>query len=262
MLRRGVKKLRIRKSRPRRWKRPVLYFLRAVACFVLLGLYAAAVYGYAQSAPCLRVKTIRLEGIDMLRDEDIIAQSGITCEDDILFVNAQETCGRIQALPSVRMCHVARYFPDTVVITIEERMALATLMVNNRLFEVDDECNVLRELKPEDGHVGPFITNVDELGVVEAGQRLKHKGLAAALGVWRTFSRTSMARDVTVSEISAAQESRICLYCDELPAEIRWGRDNFEKQARKLDIFWRNQNKKVHCKEYVDLRFGDDVTCK
>ena len=36
----------------------------------------------------------------------------------------------------------------------EDRSALATLMVNNRLFEVDDTGNVLRELEPDKPHVG------------------------------------------------------------------------------------------------------------
>jgi len=82
------------------------------------------------------------------------------------------------------------------------------------------------------------------------------------LAVWRAFGTTVMARDVTVSEISAAHENRICMYCDELDFEIRWGRDHFEKQAAKLNVFWLSQNKRVNCKDYVDLRFGNDVACK
>ena len=52
------------------------------------------------------------------------------------------------------------------------------------------------------------------------------------------------------------------MYCDELGFEIRWGRDHIDKQSKKLGIFWSNQNKNVSCKEYVDLRFGNDVACK
>jgi len=135
-------------------------------------------------------------------------------------------------------------------------------MVGNRLFEVDDECNVLRELLPDGLHVGPFITNVGDLGYVEPGQKLEPPALAHALAVWRAFSTTAMAQEVTVSEISAGHEGRISMYCDELPCEIRWGRDNFEKQAAKLDVFWQSQDKHIRCKDYVDLRFGDDVACK
>ncbi|MCX5757381.1 MAG: hypothetical protein NTU83_02505, partial [Candidatus Hydrogenedentes bacterium] len=159
-------------------------------------------------------------------------------------------------------CKVTRHFPDCVASTVEEHMALATLMVNNRLFEVDDVGNVLRELEPDKPHVGPFITNADALGYVEPGKKLDNHPVACALAVWRAFSQTAMARDVTVSEISAAQENRICMYCNELDFEIRWGCNNFEKQARKLDIFWRSQRKPVQCKNYLDLRFGNDVACK
>jgi len=86
--------------------------------------------------------------------------------------------------------------------------------------------------------------------------------LKAALAVWAAFSRTAMAGDVSVSEISAARENRVCMYCDELNFEIRWGGEDLERQAGKLDVFWRAQNKNIRCKEYLDLRFGNDVACK
>jgi hypothetical protein len=103
---------------------------------------------------------------------------------------------------------------------------------------------------------------VGDLGNVAPGQRLTDRALTRALAVWRAFGTTVMAHDVTVSEICAAHESRICMYCDELNFEIRWGRDNFQKQAAKLDAFWLSQGKRVNCKDYVDLRFGNDVACR
>jgi len=208
------------------------------------------------------VQRIRVEGADKLSDESIIRLSGITNEDCTLFLDSASVRARIMKQPYVRECKVTRYFPSCVAIAIEERRALATLMVNNRLFEVDDAGNVLRELEPDKPHTGPFITNVEGLGYVDPGKTLDNHPVACALAVWRAFTQTAMARDVTVSEISAAQENRICMYCNELDFEIRWGRDHFERQARKLDIFWRTQTKPVQCKNYLDLRFGNDVACK
>jgi len=135
-------------------------------------------------------------------------------------------------------------------------------MVNNRMYEVDEEGKVLRELGPDAPHVPPFMTNVPNLDYVEAGQKLAQPSLKAALAVWSAFKRTAMAGDVTVSEISAARENRVCMYCDELRYEIRWGGEDFEKQAAKLDIFWRSQHRGHSWQEYLDLRFGDDVVCR
>ena len=242
--------------------RRIVYMTKSLICLALIGVFGLGTYVYAKAEPCFRVQTIRVEGADKLQEDAIIAQSGVSNEDCLLFLDAGAVRDRVAAIPYVRSCRVMRYFPNKLVIGIQERVALATLMVENRLFEIDDEGNVLRELPRDKGHVGPFITNVADLGYVEAGQQLNQRALMKALAVWCAFSRTAMARDVTVSEISAAQENRIRMYCDELNFEIRWGRDNIDKQAKKLDIFWSSQNKNVHCKDYVDLRFGNDVACR
>lgn len=236
--------------------------IETLACLALIGAFIGGGVYYLRTAPEFRVRTIRVEGANKLADETIIQLSGITNADCTLFLDSAAIRARIMKQPYVRECKVTRHFPGCVAIAIEERTALATLMVNNRLFEVDDECNVLREIEPDKPHPGPFITNADGLGYVEPGKKLDNNPVACALAVWRAFSQTAMSREVTVSEISAAQENRLCMYCNELEFEIRWGRDNFEKQARKLDIFWRSQTKPVRCKSYLDLRFGNDVACK
>jgi len=82
------------------------------------------------------------------------------------------------------------------------------------------------------------------------------------VAVWEAFRRTAMARDVTVSESCTRSNSRSCMFCDEVGCEIRWGHGDLDQQAWKLNVFWRSQNKRIPCKDYVDLRFGDDVVCK
>lgn len=262
MFHRKPKRKRVKTLKKPFRERRISYALEALICFALMVAFARGAYVYAKHDALFHLKTIRVAGSDRLQDETIIRYSGITCEDSVLFLNSEDARTRIARMPYVKTCRVSRYFPDTVAIAVEERVALATLMVGNRLFEVDDACNVLRELLPDQLHVGSFITNVGDLGYVEPGQKLSEPKLACALAVWRAFSSTAMAQDVTVSEISASQESRISMYCDELRCEIRWGRNNFERQAAKLDLFWQSQDKHIRCREYVDLRFGNDVACK
>jgi len=256
-----------RRSLWQRWKcwfseHPVLYMIETM---VSLALIAGLVYGFCyflSQAPEFHVHTIRVEGIEMLSEDSIIAHSGLSSEDCIFFINPRTVRDRLLALPYVGECTVTRIFPDKVIIAIHERVALATLFVENRLFELDQDCTVLRELQPGEKHVDPLITGVADTGAVEVGQRLTQKPLRAALGVWRAFCRTDVARALTVSEISAAQENRLCMYCDELKSEIRWARGDFAKQAWKLDFLWRKQHERLPYKDYIDLRFNDDVVCK
>lgn len=254
---------RLPKENPKPWTaRWPFRLLETFACMGAIILFVAGAVYCLKTAPEFRVQKVIVNGANKLSPQEINRLSGVTDQDCTLFLDTAAIQKRIMSQPYVRDCKVTRHFPDCIEIDIEEHTALATLMVNNRLFEVDDECNVLRELEPDKPHVGPFITNMDGLGYVEPGKKLENHPLASALAVWRAFGQTAMSREVTVSEISAAQENRICMYCNELDFEIRWGRDHLEKQASKLDIFWRSQRKPVQCKNYLDLRFGNDVACK
>jgi hypothetical protein len=240
------------------------YIFETVVSLGVVAALAVGFYFHLKESPDFRLKTIRVEGIEMLQEDAIVSQSGLNAEDCLFFVNPRSVRDQVLALPYVSQCNVRRIFPSTVVISVHERIALATLVVNNRLFELDQDANVLRELPPGTTPTGPLITGVPDLNVVEAGTQLPQRPVKAAIGVWRAFCATQVKKSglFTVSEISAAQENRLCMYCDEVKGEIRWARGDYAKQAWKLDVLWQNQRQHLACKEYIDLRFGDDVACK
>jgi hypothetical protein len=251
------------KARGRRFpKGAVLFFAQLVVCAGGLAAYLYWFGVYVEHSGLFNVKVIQVDGADFLREEDIIAQSGVTNGDCIFLLRPDIIRKNILAMPFVSACGVNRVFPDRLEIEIEERVALATLLVNNRLFELDRDCTVLRELETEEPHVGPLITTESELDYVEVGRRMPHASLKDAVDVWRAFTRTSMAGDVTVSEICAENGNKIGMTCDELNCEVRWGRGNIESQAWKLDVFWRSEKGRLPFREYIDLRFGNDVACR
>lgn len=217
---------------------------------------------YVRESGVFNVKAITVTGAGFLRVEDIIAQSGVTNEHSLVTLSSDEVRQRVLALPHVSECTVERVFPDRLEIAIKERVALATLLVNNRLFELDRDAIVLRELGAEEPHTGPFVTVESGLDYVEVGRQISQESLKNALEVWDAFKGTQMARDVTVSEISAGQGNRIGMTCDELNCEIRWARAGVEKQAWKLDVFWQSEKGRLPFREYIDLRFGNDVACR
>jgi cell division septal protein FtsQ len=229
---------------------------------VSLSFVAYAFYWDLHTNEGLLVTTIGVKGTKVLDDYDIVEASGITTADNTLFLDVEAVQKRIEALPYVKACRVVRVFPGAVKIHVEEREAVAILEVHNQAYEIDADCVVLREQDPTCSPAGPYITEVPELGSVHPGQRLTHPPLREALEVWNAFSQTSMAQDVTVSELAALHVNDIRMYCDELPFEIRWGRGNFSRQARRLEVLWTECNQELDCQEYLELRFGTDLACK
>jgi len=249
------------RAQSRRPPRSAIFLLQLMVCLAVVVAFMYWFGIYVQESGLFNIKEIEVAGAGFLTAEQIIAQSRVTNGDCIFMLRSGPIRERILAMPHVKNCRVDRVFPDRLVIEIEERVAMATLLVNNRLYEIDRSCTVLRELAPEEPHTGPFITVAKPLDSVEVGRPIGRDQLARAIDVWRAFSRTTMAGDVTVSEICADTGNKISMTCDELNCEIRWGRDDIEAQAWKLDVFWRSEKENLPFSKYIDLRFGNDVVC-
>ena len=264
MAKRRHRKAKTRRAVKRFRDRPVAAVVQWLVCSAALAVLVCTFYGYLQTSPVYAVQWIRVEGTDFLSPKNVLDESGLTRADNLLFLDSAETHARVESIPYVKTCRLERVFPNQVTLELEERVPVATLLVNNHLFEIDTDGVVLRELAADRPHVGPLITNVQALVSVEPSQELaeQHPALMTALDVWKAFSGVSMAGDVTVSELAAFGTNEIIMYCNELPFEIRWGRGDFAEQARLLDILWREKHGELGCREYLDLRFGADLVCK
>ncbi len=228
----------------------------------LLVALCAGFYRYLHTSPVFAVQWIRVERTHVLDPQVVLQASGITTANNLFSLDLPTTRKAVEALPYVKTCGIDRVFPNKVVLVVTERTPVATLLWNSRSFELDAEAVVLRELMPDAEHPGPLITNVGGLDSPELGMCLRETPAIKALEVWQAFMRTPVAQAIAASELAAFSDNEIIMFCDELPFEIRWGRDDAASQARRLNILWSEKRGEIHCKEYLDLRFGDDLICK
>lgn len=234
-----------------------------LALFVaVVGGGSYAVYRHVQVSPEYHVRQVLVEGAQRLTPEAIVAASGISVGDNVMFTKTEAVAQRIEALPLIKRARVSRKFPDEILVQVEERQPVATLLNGNRAFEVDGESYVIRETALGEPLLQPLITEVPDLGVVEVGQQLDAPALAEALTLWRVFEGSEFGRRQTLSEIAAHDAKDLRMYFQGLPYEVRWGRGNYEEQFARLDILWKQLGKAPSCTEYLDLRFEPDIICK
>lgn len=243
-------------------ERATVRAIEALFCLALMGWVGFELSKYLKESSRFAVKHLRIEGLVALDEDTVVEKSELTMGDNLLFFNAEQTQKRVEALPYVKSCAVSRAFPDTVILNIEERIPIGTLLLNSHAYEIDADRVVLREYAPNDMPLAPFFSNVKGLEFVEIGDQVAQPALATAIEVWNAFAATDMSHDVTVAEISAEDLSRIRMFCDQLPFELTWGRGHFAEQAARLDILWRQKDKNLACLEYLDLRFGKELVCK
>lgn len=242
--------------------RRVAYAVELLVYVTCAAFFSREFYVFLRDSSRFQVQAVVIEGLDALSESALLEQSGITGADNVIFFDLEGVETRITAMPYVRSCGVGLAFPDTVILRIWERQPHATLMVNSRAYEIDRERVVLRECQPGEMPGEPFLTNVEGVNFVTLGEQLSQPALIGALSVWDAFSQTAMASAVSVSEIAAFHLDDIRMYLDDAPYELRWGRGNFARQARRLDILWRQLGPHLGCREYLDLRFGTELACK
>lgn len=235
--------------------------IRLALAFAAVSSIGYAISRYVMTSPRFQVRNIRVEGANVLREERIMEAAGITSADNVLLSDTEAIRERVAALPYVKRAEVQRVYPDTVVIRIEERVAAAILLVNNRAYEVDAEGVVLRAVNPVSAPAMPLITNVPNLPVLEPGTQIIEPAFYNALEVWRAFCSVPLSQELTLSELSAEAANTIRMICDEIPYEIRWGRTDFYLQAQRLEALWRQRGGVLPCAAYLDLRFDNDVVC-
>ncbi len=242
----------------------ILGALKAFVVLSVLGGGAWAFYCYLHESEHWYVQTIRIEGLSRLDEWTILRQARVTTEDNLLFLDEQAVAERVMALPYVRQCVVRREFPDTVSIWIEEREPVATLLHHNRAFAIDVEGVAVEELPLSRTRrfPGPFITELPDVDIVEAGQHIESESLTDALGVLHAFNSIALAEHVTIAELAARNRNDIRMYCEELPFEIRWGRGDYDLQARRLEVLWEYKDRSLDFEQYCDLRFGRDIAAR
>jgi hypothetical protein len=107
-----------------------------------------------------------------------------------------------------------------------------------------------------------LLTLHPPVSTVTPGEPVGRPELVEGLAVWNAYAKTRLAAVAPAHELAVFDSNDIRMYCESMPFEIRWGRGDYDAQARRLDILWQELNGRLPCTAYLDLRFGRDLACK
>lgn len=251
-------RLRARRQRRRR----VLKVFEAALCLGVIGAFAYYFVQYAQGSTDFSVQRVAIHGLHHLSEDLVFEQSGITRAGNVFRFDESAVKVRLEELPYVESCDVARVYPDTVAVRVEERVPVASLLVHRKAYEIDRHGVVLREYGPLEMPMAPFISGDGALEFVSPGDTVRDPAVLAALDVWEAFRAGPISQHLTVSELAALHPNDIRMYCNETRYEIRWGRGDLDRRVQRLLVLWTQMNGDIGCEAYLDLRFGADVPCK
>jgi cell division protein FtsQ len=170
------------------------------------------------------VRTVQVDGVGTLSAEQVVQAAGIAPGTPLVRVDTGTAASRVAALPQVAAVEVTRGWPQTVVVTLVERVPVAV---------VEDAGS--RSLVDRDGILFDTITGDPPAGVVpltvpDPGP--DDAATTAALG-----ALTSLPRDVRdqVTGVSATSADDVTLILTD-GRTVLWGSaDQTDRKSRVLD---------------------------
>ena len=135
----------------RHWRRRWLVWRYLLAAVLLLALLGTGVYAVWFST-WLAVEDVDVSGAQTVSAKDIRTRSGIEVGEPLISVDLTTAERRIGALAVVRSVSVTRQWPHGVLVSIEERTAIAVVEIGGRLRGMDADGVVFRDYaKPPPG---------------------------------------------------------------------------------------------------------------
>ncbi|HOK88613.1 MAG TPA: FtsQ-type POTRA domain-containing protein [Candidatus Hydrogenedentes bacterium] len=209
-----------------------------------------------------KVTALVFEGHQILSEVHLRDLAAITEDDSLRKLDLREVERRVLADPYVKTCEARSTSNGVVYITITERVPVASVSCNNRVYEIDEEGVVLREVPPLGRFTPPLITSIPGLSPLQPGDRFEHEHFAAALRLWRAMASSPVLSRMTLSEIAAFSPGSLITYFDELPCEVRWSGVQCDEQVQRFETLCAWHHGLPPCGEYIDMRFGSQVAVK
>lgn len=233
-------KIRRRRS-PRRVIKGGLFLL---ACGLFL---AAAIY-----TPLFTVQHIAVHGNQYLKDEDIVEIGRVYRGQPLFQLETDQVTANLMKDLRIGSAVVRRQFPDTIVITIEERRPLATVGSNYGYADLGREGKIVASYKNLRQAPLPLITGV-EIQDQFVGDDNKDERIAKALAFLGSLN--SNAQNM-LSEVNVSNPDSVVAYTTS-SVQIRLGSldDRLEEKARLTQDFLDALPASKHLIDFVDFRY-------
>jgi cell division protein FtsQ len=210
------------RSRRRRSRRPASLRRRLLivlaAGLLVTGLAAWVVLG----SPLLTVRTVQVDGAAGLSEQQVVQTAGIAEGTPLVRVDTAAAAARVAALPQVASVEVTRGWPNTVVVTLAERVPVAVVTEGGT-----------RRLVDADGVVFDTITGDPPAGVVPldvTGAGPDDAATTAALGALTALPR-DVRREVTAVAAHTADDVTLTLTDGR---SVLWG--SADRTQRKAEV--------------------------
>ena len=235
-----------------------------VSGLVLLAIAALLVSVWANVwKQDLVVQKLTVHGTRYVLREDIIAAASIPAKERLFDVDLFAVQRRVMGDTFLKSVSVRREVPDGIVITVEERVPIAAVMLRGVIY-LDAEGFVLPPPRSREVIDVPVLTGSVESSDLQPGTYITRPSLVEALSVVRLARTIDERLYRLISEVQMSGKRGLVFYTAEAGVPVIIGRENIGVRLVNFDGFWRQfvDPRGAGELQYVDLRFEDQVVVK
>lgn len=200
---------------------------------VVLGI-AWGVFRYARTTPRFSVQEIVVEGTKRLSRDDILATAGISLGANLFSVDVESAQLALTKSPWIERAQVTRRLPNTLVVSLRERQAQATLVVAGKSFLIDEDGEPFKEVGSGDPHDLTIITGVT-LQALAAERQLEHERLREVLSLIRSYEQLPLAKAYPAEEAHLEASGAVTLTVGVAGIALHLGRPPFKQRLLRAE---------------------------
>ena len=206
-----------------------------------------------------QLSEVILQGTCLLDKEEILGFVRPLISRSVFALNLELMARTVETHPMVKRAVVRRMLPKSMVITIQERQPVALLVVERRLYGIDEEGVLLPPFKPSLQPNLPLFTGWKP-GPCKIGEPLKSEGISTAIGLLNTIKAFDPLMVYEISEIRLDTPRNMVFYLVEDSIRVSIGKGNYqEKVAGLRAVLSELKHSNLAFVQYIDLRFEGQV---
>lgn len=202
-------------------------------------------------SPAMRVQNIEVSGADVVAQQDVLDMLDVK-GDSMLRVDTNEIAERIKTLPMVNDVSVERAWPQTVRITISERVAWGYWKSGANLYPIDVEGTALAGVTPPDG-----ATVIENTGPAESISPGDHVDADAVFLAQVLLNRVPDTVSPTVGAIEYSPDTGLSVQTTAGYRVVIGDSQNFDYKLAVWKALEGQLGPEGMAGHVLDLRFGD-----
>jgi cell division protein FtsQ len=211
----------------------------------------------------LRVKTISVDGVLNVEENQVIQLAGVTLGSSMYDLDLTRIQQNVTSHYFVKDVLVERNLPGTIRLSVTERTPLAIIPGRPMLY-IDEEGIVLPPTNARAVYDLPIISGLQVVDTLRPGGHAPGEDTNEAIRLLWTLRHGNRQMFHRISEVHLRNGGDIVLFSSEWGVPIIFGHGRIADKLARLEVFWEEEVAQYggHNLEYVDVRYDEQVIAR